>query len=76
MQTALYIAAPILLVATVVGLLISILQVVTSVQDMTLSTVPRLAAVGGTAFLLMHWILRRLVGFTIYLFSDFHPYIR
>jgi flagellar biosynthetic protein FliQ len=75
METALWIAAPILLVAISVSVMISILQVMTSVQDMTISTVPRLAAVGGTIFLLMHWILRRLVGFTVHLFSDFHRYI-
>jgi flagellar biosynthetic protein FliQ len=76
METAIWIAAPVLLTAIVVSVLISIMQVMTSVQDMTISTVPRLAAVGGTIFLMMHWMLRRLVGFTVHLFSDFHSYIR
>ena len=75
METALWTAAPVLLVAIAVSLVISILQVMTSVQDMTISTVPRLAAVGAAIFLMMHWILRRLVGFTVHLFSDFHRYL-
>jgi len=75
METALWTAAPVLLVAIAVSIMISILQVMTSVQDMTISTVPRLAAVGGAIFVMMHWILRRLVGFTVHLFSDFHRYI-
>jgi flagellar biosynthetic protein FliQ len=75
METALWTAAPVLLVAIAVSLVISILQVMTSVQDMTISTVPRLAAVGAAIFVMMHWILRRLVGFTVHLFSDFHRYL-
>ena len=50
LEMAFLLSAPILLVATVMGLLISLLQVMTSVQDMTLSTVPRLFAVGLTRF--------------------------
>ena len=76
METALWIVAPILLVATVVSLIISVVQVMTSIQDMTISTVPRLAAVAGTVFLLMHWLLRRMVGLTVHLFSDFHAFLR
>ena len=76
MEAALWVAAPILLVVTAVSVTISIIQVVTSIQDPAISAVPRLAAVAGTVFLLMHWILRRLVGFTTHLFSDFRPFVR
>lgn len=76
METALWVAAPILLVVTIVSVLISLIQVITSIQDPTISTVPRLVATAATVFLLMHWILRRLVGFTVLLFSDFHPFVR
>lgn len=76
LETALWIAAPLLLVATVVSLLINIAQVLTSLQEQTLSTVPRLAAVAGALFLLMPWMVRRLAVFTVALFSDFQPYLR
>ena len=76
METALWVAAPVLLVVTAVSVLISIVQVITSIQDPAISAVPRLGAVAGTVFLLMHWILRRLVSFTIHSFSDFQPFVR
>jgi flagellar biosynthetic protein FliQ len=76
METALSVAAPVLLVVATVSVVISIIQVVTSIQDPAISAVPRLAAVAGTVFLLMHWILRRLVGFTVRSFSDFRPFTR
>jgi flagellar biosynthesis protein FliQ len=75
-ETVLWIAAPLLLIATVVSLLINILQVLTSLQENTLSTVPRLAAVAGGIFLLLPYMVRRLALFTVTLFSDFHPFLR
>ena len=75
LETAFLISAPILLVATAVGLLISLLQVMTSVQDMTLSTVPRLFAVGLTAFLLLPWTLREMTKFTLKVLADLHRYL-
>jgi flagellar biosynthesis protein FliQ len=71
---AFWVAAPILLSAMVVGLVINIGQVMTSIQDMTVSTVPRLAAVGGILFFLTPWMLHRLVIFTELLFRDFRVY--
>lgn len=75
LQTTLLIGAPLLVIVTVVSLLINIGQVLTSLQDITISTVPRLAVVGVTAFLLMPWMLRRLVMFTLQLFSDFRQFV-
>ena len=76
LEAALWIAAPLLLIATVVSLLINIVQVLTSLQEQTLPTVPRLAAVATAIFLLMPWMVRRLAVFTVALFSDFRPYLR
>jgi len=70
--TTLWLAAPILLAATVVGLLISIAQVMTSIQEQTVATIPRLAVVAAATFALLPWMLRKLEGFTIQLLSDFH----
>lgn len=76
LEATLWLGAPVLLVAMIVSLLINIVQVLTSVQETTVSTVPRLLAAGGAAFLLMPWMVRRLALFTVQLFSDFRPYLR
>jgi len=76
LETALSIAAPLLLIATLVSLLINIVQVLTSLQDTMLSTVPRLAAVATAIFVLLPWMTRRLAVFTVAVFSDFRPYLR
>jgi flagellar biosynthetic protein FliQ len=69
-------AAPILLAAMAIGLVINIFQVMTSIQDSTVSTVPRLAAVGGILFFLTPWMLSHLISFTVSLLADFRPYAR
>jgi len=74
-EMALWLGAPLLVIATVVSLLINIAQVLTSLQETTISTVPRLAAVAVAALLLMPWMVRRLGMFTLELFSDFHPFL-
>lgn len=71
LQVAFIVSAPILAAAMVVSALISLAQVLTSMQDATLSTVPRLAAVAVFAFWLTPWMMRKLVQFTVGLFSDF-----
>ena len=73
-EAAFWVAMPILLAAMAVGLLINIGQVMTSIQDMTVSTVPRLAAVGAILFFFTPWMLHHLVAFTTALFSDFRAY--
>lgn len=70
--TALVLAAPILAAATVVSLLINIAQVMTSIQEHTVATVPRIVIVAVTTFVAMPWMLRKLMGFTVELFADFH----
>ena len=75
LEACMMVSAPILIIATVVGVMIGILQTVTSVQDMTLSTVPRLAIMGTTVFLLAPWLMRALTDYTIRLFSNLHPYV-
>ncbi|HUJ81835.1 MAG TPA: flagellar biosynthetic protein FliQ [Candidatus Acidoferrales bacterium] len=76
LETALWVAAPILVSATLVSLLINIGQVMTSIQDPTVSTVPRLAAVGGILFFLMPWMLHYILGYTTSLFGDFRAFTR
>jgi flagellar biosynthetic protein FliQ len=71
LQVAFIVSAPILAAAMIVSGLISLAQVLTSMQDATLSTVPRLAAVAVFAFWLTPWMMRKLVQFTVALFGDF-----
>jgi flagellar biosynthetic protein FliQ len=75
LETAFLLSAPILVVALVVGLLVSVLQVMTSVQDMTLSMVPRLFAVALITFLLLPWSLRKMVMFTLQALTDLRRYV-
>ncbi|MGA2414025.1 MAG: flagellar biosynthetic protein FliQ [Candidatus Sulfotelmatobacter sp.] len=75
-ETALWMGAPLLIAAVAVGLLVNVVQVLTSLQDMTVATVPRLAAVAVAVLLLMPWMVRRIGIFTLQLFSDFHPFVR
>lgn len=76
LEAAFWGAAPILIAAMIVGLVINIVQVMTSVQDTTVSTVPRLGAVGVILFALLPWMLHRLVVFTVSLFQDFRLYTK
>ncbi len=76
LEVSLLLGAPLLLIAVLISLLVNIAQVLTSLQDQTLSTVPRLAAVAAAAFLFFPWMLRKLILFTVGLWSDFHPFVR
>ncbi len=68
--------APILICAVVVSLAVNIIQVLTSLQDQTLSHVPRLLVTGGAIFFLMPWMWRHLAQYTIDIFSDFHKVLQ
>ena len=74
LEAAFVVSAPILAAAMAVSALISLAQVLTSMQDATLSTMPRIAAVGAFAFWLTPWMMRRLVVFTVFLFHDFRHF--
>ena len=65
----LLIAAPVLLIGMVVGLIVAILQATTSIQEQTLSFVPKIAAILGAIALFGPWMLSNLVEFTKKLFA-------
>lgn len=69
-------AGPILAIAVGVSLIVNLIQVLTSLQEATISTVPRLLATAAGVFFLMPWMWRQLCQFTVQLFSDFHGYLR
>ena len=70
------VAAPVLLVSLVVGLIISIFQTVTSIQEQTLTFVPKIIAVFLSLILMGNWMLGELSGFMVTLWSDFSRYVR
>lgn len=69
-------AAPVLLVSLVVGLIVSIFQTVTSIQEQTLTFVPKVLAIFVAIIILGHWMLNQMVEYMIGLWSDFALYIR
>ena len=69
-------AAPLLLVSLCVGLIISIFQTVTSIQEQTLTFVPKILAIFLALILMGHWIMNNMVEFMTDLWSDFGIYIR
>ncbi len=77
--TALMIVAPALLVGMFVGLSVSLFQTITSLQEQTLTLVPKMLAVVATIILLAPWILNKLREFATTLFgnlADFAPGIQ
>ncbi|HZW09572.1 MAG TPA: flagellar biosynthetic protein FliQ [Phycisphaerales bacterium] len=66
---ALKIAAPVLLAGVAIGLVVSLIQSITSIQDQTLSFVPKIAAMIIVAALLLPWIALRLVEYAAELFT-------
>jgi flagellar biosynthetic protein FliQ len=69
LETALMLSAPVLIACIVVGLVITILQAVTSIRDMTLTVVPKLLAVGVVMLIYGSWTLQVLLSFTSEIFS-------
>ncbi len=69
-------AAPVLLVSLCVGLIVSIFQTVTSIQEQTLTFVPKVLAIFLTLMLLGHWMLNTMAGYMESLWTGFSLYIR
>lgn len=69
-------SAPMLIVSLVVGLIISVFQTVTSIQEQTLTFVPKLLAIMLVLILCGNWILTKLSAFTVDLYSRFGDFIR
>lgn len=76
LYTIIITAAPVLLVSLVVGLLVSIFQTVTSIQEQTLTFVPKIIAVFTTIMIFGHWMLNNLTGYMTNLWENFSIYIR
>jgi flagellar biosynthetic protein FliQ len=71
-----WLSLPILSIGFVVGIAVSLLQVLTSIQDTSFGAVPRLAAFLFGLLLLLPWMTAKLVAYTILMFGDFSRYAR
>ena len=76
LYTIILTSAPLLLVSLVIGLIVSIFQTVTSIQEQTLTFVPKILGVFITLMLLGHWMLTQLTTLMTNMWSDFSLYIR
>jgi flagellar biosynthetic protein FliQ len=74
--TAMLVAGPVIGTTMVVGLVVSIFQVVTQIQEMTLTFIPKLLAIFLLFLLLGPWMLSVLLEFTSTLFTNFPQYVR
>ena len=74
--TTFWLSLPLLAVGFVAGIVISLLQIVTSIQDTAFGTVPRLAAFLTALLLVLPWMLMRLMAYTSLLFGDLSRYAR
>jgi flagellar biosynthetic protein FliQ len=67
--TALIISGPVLGIGVVVGLIISLVQTVTQIQDQTLSIVPKIVAMVGAGILFIPWLAQRILEYSQTLFA-------
>jgi flagellar biosynthesis protein FliQ len=69
-----WLSAPLLIVGFLAGIVISLLQIVTSIQDSAFNTVPRLAAVLAAFVIAMPWMLHRAVAYTTSILGNLSRY--
>jgi flagellar biosynthetic protein FliQ len=72
---AMMLSAPLLVTACLVSLVVSLMQTLTSVQEQTLTAVPRLVVVFVVTVAALPWMVHRLVNFTMHLLTGFHKYL-
>ena len=75
MKEAMIVAAPLLLAAALLSFLLSLVQTLTSLQEQSLTTVPRLAVICMILLVGMPWFLGRMAAYTVLLMSDFHRFL-
>jgi flagellar biosynthetic protein FliQ len=75
LREAIVLGGPVLLAASLTSFLLSLAQTLTSLQEQTLTTVPRLLIVVALMLAGMPWFLGRLVAYTVRLLADFHGYL-
>ena len=75
-EVMMILAGPVLAAGLIAGVLVSLFQTVTRIQDMTLTLVPKMLAVVASLALFGPWMLERLLGFTTSLIEGLPSYVR
>jgi flagellar biosynthetic protein FliQ len=70
LEITILLAAPLLLAALIIGLLVGVLQAATQINEMTLSFIPKLIGMAGTLVVAGPWMLKTIVGYTRELFES------
>ena len=76
METMLLVGGPLLAIALVVGLMVSIFQALTQINEATLTFIPKILAIGGALLILGPWMLRIMTTFTTNLYENINVYLR
>ena len=76
LKLALLLALPTLLVGMIIGLLISIFQATTQINEMTLSFVPKVLAIAVVLIFIMPWMMNEIIDFTKHVFSLIPTFLR
>jgi flagellar biosynthesis protein FliQ len=76
LETVLLVSAPMLGAGLVVGIIISVVQIVTSIHDTALAFVPRIVVTFVIFLIVFPWMMGTMVSYTHALLSSFDPYIR
>lgn len=76
LYTVVITAAPVLLVSLTIGLIVSIFQTITSIQEQTLTFVPKVVGIFLTLIILGHWMLNNMIEYMTNLWADFNMYIK
>ncbi len=76
MMQVLIISSPLLLTGMAVGLVVSLFQAVTSIQEQTLTFVPKALAVVGMLFMILPWMVRTMIDYTIGIFDKLPQMVR
>jgi flagellar biosynthetic protein FliQ len=74
LMTAFWLSAPLLLAGFVAGIVVSLVQIVTSIQDTAFNTVPRLAVFLGVLLVMMPWVMRQMMTYAASIFGDLGRY--
>ena len=76
LETMLLLGGPLMLIALFVGLLVSVFQALTQINETTLTFIPKILAMGGAILVLGPWMLRILSTFTIQLYENLNLHLR
>ena len=76
LETVLLVSAPMLGAGLVVGILISIVQIVTSIHDTALAFVPRIVVTFVIFLVVFPWMMNTMISYTHTLLGSFQPYLR